>query len=73
MVMVFTLVSYALEWLTTHKEGLARSAKEEKERRKKEQEEAERVRRKDINRFICSAPLSSLKSLKCMPATFLSR
>lgn len=51
MVMVFTLVSYALEWLTTHKEGLARSAKEEKERRKKEQEEAERVRRKDIDIF----------------------
>ncbi|KAK8388892.1 hypothetical protein O3P69_020682 [Scylla paramamosain] len=42
MVMVFTLVSYSLEWLTTHKEGLARTAKEEKERRKYEQEEAER-------------------------------
>lgn len=47
MVMVFTLVSYALEWLTTHKEGLARSAKEEKELRKKEQEEAERVSREE--------------------------
>ncbi|XP_050701183.1 RWD domain-containing protein 1-like [Eriocheir sinensis] len=42
MVMVFTLVSYSLEWLSTHKEGLARSAKEEKELRKKELEEAER-------------------------------
>ena len=43
MVMVFTLVSYALEWLSTHKEGLARTAKEEKERKKQELEEAERV------------------------------
>lgn len=48
MVMVFTLVSYALEWLTTHKEGIARSAKEEKDLRKKELEEAERVRLQDI-------------------------
>lgn len=48
MVMVFTLVSYSLEWLTTHKEGLARTAKEEKERRKKELEEAERVSRNEI-------------------------
>ncbi|KAG0729526.1 RWD domain-containing protein 1 [Chionoecetes opilio] len=42
MVMVFTLVSHALEWLSTHKEGLARTAKEEKELEKKELEEAER-------------------------------
>lgn len=55
MVMVFTLVSHALEWLTTHKEGLARSAKEEKERRKKELEEAERVSSKEmLLDFVCS-------------------
>ncbi|XP_066972331.1 RWD domain-containing protein 1 [Macrobrachium rosenbergii] len=42
MVMVFTLVSYSLEWLTNHMESIARSAKEELERKKLEQEEAER-------------------------------
>ncbi|XP_045586211.1 RWD domain-containing protein 1 [Procambarus clarkii] len=42
MVMVFTLVSYSVEWLTTHMEDLARNAKEEFERKKKEQEEADR-------------------------------
>ncbi|XP_063613680.1 RWD domain-containing protein 1-like [Penaeus indicus] len=42
MVMVFTLVSYSLEWLTTHMEGIALSTKEELERKKKEQEEIDR-------------------------------
>lgn len=42
MVMVFTLVSYSVEWLNTHMEELAQRAKEEFERKKKEQEEAER-------------------------------
>ncbi|KAG7155349.1 RWD domain-containing protein 1-like [Homarus americanus] len=42
MVMVFTLVSYTVEWLTTHMETLARTAKDEFEREKKELEEAER-------------------------------
>lgn len=43
MVMVFTLVSYSLEWLTTHMEGIALSTKEELDRKKKEQEEIDRV------------------------------
>lgn len=42
MVMVFTLVSYSLEWLTNHMESIARSAKEELEKEKLELEEAER-------------------------------
>ncbi|KAK7077608.1 RWD domain-containing protein 1, partial [Halocaridina rubra] len=42
MVMVFTLVSYSLEWLTNHMEKIARMAKEELERKKLELEELER-------------------------------
>lgn len=42
MVMVFTLVSYSLEWLSNHKESLARSAKDELEKKKLILEEAER-------------------------------
>ncbi|XP_071539898.1 RWD domain-containing protein 1 [Panulirus ornatus] len=42
MVMVFTLVSHSLEWLSTYMETQARSAREEQERKKEEQEEAER-------------------------------
>lgn len=41
--MVFTLVSHSVEWLTTHMEDQARTAKQELEREKEEREEAERV------------------------------
>ena len=43
MVMVFTLVSYSLEWLTSFLEERERKAQEEALRIKKEKEEAERV------------------------------
>lgn len=64
MVMVFTLVSYALEWLSTHKEGLARTAKEEKERKKHEQEEADRVSTKRRKAVGLSCTIFSHHSLK---------
>ena len=41
--MVFTLVSYSLEWLTSFLEERERKAQEEALRIKKEKEEAERV------------------------------
>lgn len=43
MVMVFTVVTSALEWLAGHMEGLARAALEQQQQQQKEQEEAERV------------------------------
>jgi len=44
MAMVFTLVSVALEWVTTNKEDKRVRAKDEKDRIKQEAEEAERKR-----------------------------
>ncbi|KAK3867708.1 hypothetical protein Pcinc_026855 [Petrolisthes cinctipes] len=42
MVMVFTVVTSALEWLAGHMEQLARSAQEQQQQQQKEREEAER-------------------------------
>ena len=43
MVMVFTIVSAAGEWLNCHCDELRRRKEEEQERAKREAEEAERV------------------------------